>query len=793
VLAAAYARGAWPLGFVLLVPWTLATEQLRGARANAVAAAAMAAAFGVAVLGWFAPAIAGYTGVPTALALAVLLIASPLLQPQLLAFALVRHGARRFGPVLRATLAIAAWLATEWALPRLFGDSLGQGLQPSRLLRQGADVAGVGGLTLALLAANEALVHAIAQRRARRAVAWPLLVAAAMPLLLAGYGAVRLATLSADPVAPPLRIALVQADITDYERLRRERGAYAVVRTVLDTHYALSREALARGADALVWPETVYPTTFGRPKSAAGADLDRELVDFAQRGGVPLVFGTYDRDDGGEYNSAAFIDPQRGPLGAYRKTRLFPLTEYVPPALDGPALRRLLPWAGTWRPGDGARVFPLLLRDGREVPVAPLICRDDLDPALARQAASLGAQLLVGLSNDAWFTAAPLGARLHLQAAAMRSVETRLPQVRATTNGLSAVVDATGEIVQHTRMGERTVLLADVRPRDAVRSPQMRAGDLLGPLSAGVLLAWACIAARARWWRRRDGGPDEPGDAAKCARRVLVVRPWQRWTIGGLRLVARIAVLVLGLLAITADDAPGMLAQLRLFAAWVVLPEALAGVLALACAATLCVDGDRLVLAGRHRTVEFDLRRIAELRAWRVPWPRPGFDIHLASTRRWTHGIAARGTGGLLRALDIDTTNAPSSRVSRGMQRMDAFDIAPRPIDRVAAKFVLFPLLPALPAFRLHQLIAYGSAFGEFYTFGARAYLGALLLWWASWAVALVLVAGGLRAVAEFGAAAVMLARPRHAKAARGGLLAAARLAYFVGIPAWLAVRLLAT
>ena len=71
--------------------------------------------------------------------------------------------------------------------------------------------------------------------------------------------------------------------------------------------------------------------------------------------GVPLVFGTYDVDANGEYNAAAFVEPKTGKLGFYRKTDLFLFTEHVPAWLDGPTFRRLLPWAGTWKRGDGAQ------------------------------------------------------------------------------------------------------------------------------------------------------------------------------------------------------------------------------------------------------------------------------------------------------------------------------------------------------------------------------------------------------------------------------------------------------
>ncbi|UUZ54288.1 hypothetical protein LP419_38945 [Massilia sp. H-1] len=75
--------------------------------------------------------------------LAILLLAAPLFQPQFLAFALVRRSVlRRHGAVCAALAGTAAWVAAEWLLPKLLGDTLGHGLYPARLLRQGADVGG---------------------------------------------------------------------------------------------------------------------------------------------------------------------------------------------------------------------------------------------------------------------------------------------------------------------------------------------------------------------------------------------------------------------------------------------------------------------------------------------------------------------------------------------------------------------------------------------------------------------------------------------------------------------------
>src|SRR5262249_6839897 len=157
-----------------------------------------------------------------------------------------------------------------------------------------------------------------------------------------------------------------------------------------------------RSIDVLVWPETVYPTTFGSPKSPDGAAFDREIERFVVHAGVPLVFGAYDADGADEFNAAFVVHPGSADRAVYRKASLCPLTEHVPPFLESGVVRRWLPWLGTWKPGTGPRVLDVRLRDGRTLRVAPLICYDALDPRLAVGAVRAGAELIVTLSNDSW-------------------------------------------------------------------------------------------------------------------------------------------------------------------------------------------------------------------------------------------------------------------------------------------------------------------------------------------------------------------------------------------------------
>ncbi len=802
VLSCLYARGGagWLLGFVALVPWlrTLAAERsLAGALLGGYA---MSVAFTAAVFAWLGSAIGAYAQVGASTGLAVLLLAAPLFQPQFLAFALVRHVAGRLhGPALAALAGAAAWVATESLVPRLLGDTLGYGLYPSRLLRQAADLGGAAGLTFVLLLTNEAISTALARRRGGlRAMAVPLLLAASGPLMLAGYG---LVVLSAEPAlaGKPLRMGLVQSAIVDYERLRREKGAGAVVREVLDTHFAMSWDAVERQhADAVLWSETVYPTTFGHPKSAAGAELDREILGIVDTAGVPFVFGTYDRDAAGEYNAAAFVAPGRGLLGLYRKTRLFPLTEFVPAWLDGPTLRRWLPWAGNWQPGTGARVFPLRLADGREIPVIPLICLDDVDAGLAIDGARLGGQAILTLSNDSWFADHAQGAALHQAVAAFRSIETRLPQFRVTTNGYSAVIDATGAVIAGTRIGERTLVIGNAAVRDPPRTLMLAWGDWVGRAAAVLLVLLAATAAW-RTWRIAGAGralptaaaavPGLPADAA-------VLPDAARLAAGLLRVFARGSLLWMSAAILLGDGAlqSNTLAQIRTVAALFLVPEAAAWCVLRAFAARASLEHGALVLTRGRRRLELPVRDIAAVEPWRVPVPGPGASLRLAGGERWRYGLALADPPALARALAA-AGGAPArlpapSPASTYAQARHA--IRRGRLDQPLAKFVLFPLALAIPAFRLHQHIAYGSAFGEYYTFGPGAYVTTFALWWAAWAIGVVLCAAALRAAIEAGTLAGVFLRPGRAVDARRCLERLGLAALYLGLPGWLLMRAVA-
>jgi apolipoprotein N-acyltransferase len=114
------------------------------------------------------------------------------------------------------------------------------------------------------------------------------------------------------------------------------------------------------------------------------------------------------------------------------------------------------------------------------------ICYEAIFPGLARGFTARGADLLVNITNDAWYgrTSAPYQ---HLAMATFRAVENGKYLVRAANTGITAVVDPRGRVLEATRLFERTILVRDV-PIVPGRTFYSRYGDVF---------AWACLAAAA--------------------------------------------------------------------------------------------------------------------------------------------------------------------------------------------------------------------------------------------------------------------------------------------------------
>ena len=490
------ACGASPLVWLVLMPSGVAACRARSGRGALAVGALHGAAATAAISWWLVGAVHEYHGIPPVLGWPLFAAYALIGQLQFPAWAVIRWWLRdRHDPPAILALA-AAYAGLDWLAPKLFRDTLAVACYADPHLIQLVDLGGPFLLTFAIAAVSQAVVAGLARRRA----AAPAGVLAAAVLAIAmGYGELRRGAIrDAVAAAPRRRAAVAQANVGTLDKLASERGATSVVMDVLRRYGELSdRQATGpTPPDLLVWPETSYPLAWQAHRSTLDDDVEHEIETYAHERNVAMVFGGYHRVDGTEYNSAIALAPD-GASSVYHKFVLVPFAETYPFPVSLIRPPRFGA-GGTARTLDVSLPGPAVGAPPRgKVRIAPVICYEALVPSHALDGVRAGAQLIVNLTNDAWFVSVA-EQRLHLASSVLRSVETRRAQVRATNTGITALILPDGELVSPGAIDAEDVLAYDVPLLDA-GSPALALGAWAGPgLAALAALALVALALRGR-------------------------------------------------------------------------------------------------------------------------------------------------------------------------------------------------------------------------------------------------------------------------------------------------------
>ncbi|NUM88302.1 MAG: apolipoprotein N-acyltransferase [Bdellovibrionales bacterium] len=453
---------------------------------------------------WVIYVARNFGGMPLPVAVILLLIFCLVAAPQLLAFFLIGHGVQ---PLVARRL--PAWLAPFfWTFLYVGLEFLGSRIKlfpefmgsPWIQWTAVAQVAAVGGASL--LSFLPALMGAAGWALVRHR-AW------ALPALSATLGLLTLAWVWGDrelrrweDASPDriLRVAVIQANIGDVEKISAEMGSRRALDLVINRYLTLSQEAAAHGVDLIVWPETAYPLLFpvsaGKVSSSFASGYANLLESTIASTGTAHLIGTYEGVGETTYNAAALLSRDGKVIQTYRKVNLLMFGEKMPLSGWFPFLKKLNPNLGDFGQGEGP--FPLSLRlqpDESTVKIGVNICYEAVMPAFMREMAIQGSHLFLNLTNDSWFgpTFEPWQ---HLQLAALRSIENRIPTVRATNTGISALISPVGRIENPSPLFEARVAPFSVALRPA-KSFYRRHGDwfacaalLLGFVPASVGLAF---------------------------------------------------------------------------------------------------------------------------------------------------------------------------------------------------------------------------------------------------------------------------------------------------------------
>ncbi|MBM3774585.1 MAG: apolipoprotein N-acyltransferase [Acidobacteria bacterium] len=332
-----------------------------------------------------------------------------------------------------------------------------------------APLTGVYGLSFVFALMSAALALALL-RRPRTQLLWLAL----LPLLV---------LLPQLPAAERGREAavVIQPDLPETEQWTSESVARMQERLVGITMRAA--QALQRsGTRLIVWPEMPGPFYYYEDPG-----LREAVNNLARSSGSYFLLSVVGRTAAGApLNSALVVSPDGEALTRYDKIKLAPFGEFVP-------------WPFWFANNISSEISDfhsgsrIVVSDIGRRRLAAFICYESVFPNLVRRFPLAGAEVLFNLSNDGWFgqTAAR---EQHLKIVRMRAAENRRWIVRATNDGLTAVIDPAGRVLQTLPQFVEAAALAQFSYVSGT-TPYTRYGDWFAAMCA-IVAGAALIAAR---------------------------------------------------------------------------------------------------------------------------------------------------------------------------------------------------------------------------------------------------------------------------------------------------------
>jgi apolipoprotein N-acyltransferase len=455
LLALAFPAVDWnPLAWIALVPlfWVgLGHGSRRAFHAGWVAGTV----FFVATLYWLVLTIGTYTNLSPLVSVGPLLLLCGFLGLFVALFLAVCERARA-DKVELALVAPALWVVLEWVRTYILGGFpwvvLGYSQYRTTYLIQFAEFTGVYGISALVVLVN-VVVYGAFRRWRDGQVPSPrrLLALTTVLIVLVAWGFWRVGALERTPPAGTLRVGFIQGNIA-----QDEKWDPAYQEATLEHYERLTGEAVAAGAELVVWPETAAPFFFQQ-----GGELHDRITGLAQREHIWLLVGSpafsHDEDGLALHNRVYLVDPDGLAERYYDKMELVPFGEYVPLAHLLFFVHKIVEGIGEFRAGTEPVVFTTPRGN-----FGTLICYEGIFPGLTRRFVAGGADFLVNVTNDAWFgrTSAPYQ---HLAMVSVRAIENRVPIVRVANTGFSAMVDADGRIRWRTNLFESAWRVDTVR------------------------------------------------------------------------------------------------------------------------------------------------------------------------------------------------------------------------------------------------------------------------------------------------------------------------------------------
>jgi len=330
-------------------------------------------------------------------------------------------------------------------------------------LIQAAAIFGPYGISAWIVVMNVLIFRLLENLTDNRQVTRKLTVIMTLFLIPAVYGLAVLAKSDKAPDARMVNVGLIQPNVDPNAKWNQE-----FFKSNMQLLHDLTDSVAIRPLDLVVWPETATPTFLRRNYHDSLTRIRQHLTAL----NVNLVTGVpdYEKHSAEEYryfNAAFLLRPNSNAIEDYRKIHLVPFGEYIPLSGYFPELKNLNLGQGNFEAGTEVKVFDIpLLTDSVSVSDTTLklsiaVCFESTFSPLIRKAARQGSEMLIVVTNDAWFgnTAAPF---LHAEIARFRAIENHIPVVRSANTGISMILDQYGREVCGLDFGQSGWLSAKI-------------------------------------------------------------------------------------------------------------------------------------------------------------------------------------------------------------------------------------------------------------------------------------------------------------------------------------------
>jgi len=333
---------------------------------------------------------------------------------------------------------VISWLLFEWLRSWVFTgfpwNLVAYSFSFSDLLIQSASVFGIFGLTVIVVYIGTGARHFIAKDMS--AFKRHIIVSFLIIIVMLIFGFVRLLN---NPTAfTNTTVRLVQASIPLNEKWGSDEFS-----DVLQRHLELSSKKSEIQPQIVVWPESSISEPINAPYVL-------EFVSGFLSPDQILLAGAVSEDSATGHGYVGMYGVKSGGKldFEYHKIHLVPFGEYIPFGNYLP-IKKFTYGLMDYAPGGTAQEFIV-----ESLKITPIVCYEVIFPDEVRQR-SKDTDLIINISYDTWFGKSS-GPYQHFYIARMRAVENGVPLIRSANNGISAIIDPVGRVLQKTELDSYT-------------------------------------------------------------------------------------------------------------------------------------------------------------------------------------------------------------------------------------------------------------------------------------------------------------------------------------------------